>query len=67
VCPMLSSAVYDVSSRTTFDELTKWFREIDTYCTEGVAKIVVGNKVDKVGEEVIMGLCVGVHRKHFFD
>jgi Ras-related protein Rab-18 len=48
---MLSSPVYDVSSRTTFDELTKWFREIDTYCTEGVAKIVVGNKVDKVGEE----------------
>lgn len=41
--------VYDVSSRSTFDELIKWFREIETYCAEDVVKILVGNKVDKVG------------------
>ena len=46
--PYLQSPVYDVSSRQTFDELLKWFKEIDTYCGEGVVKIVVGNKVDKV-------------------
>ncbi|WWC66394.1 uncharacterized protein I206_100296 [Kwoniella pini CBS 10737] len=39
--------VYDVSSRPTFDELLKWFKEIDTYCGEGVVKMMVGNKVDK--------------------
>ncbi|WWC58621.1 uncharacterized protein I303_101165 [Kwoniella dejecticola CBS 10117] len=39
--------VYDVSSRPTFDELLKWFKEIDTYCGEGVVKMIVGNKVDK--------------------
>ncbi|RSH76887.1 uncharacterized protein EHS24_003820 [Apiotrichum porosum] len=39
--------VYDVSSRNSFDELIKWFREIDTYCSEDVVKIIVGNKVDK--------------------
>ncbi|WVQ85108.1 hypothetical protein IAT38_007273 [Cryptococcus sp. DSM 104549] len=39
--------VYDVSSRQTFDELLKWFKEIDTYCGEGIVKMVVGNKVDK--------------------
>ncbi|WVR06004.1 hypothetical protein IAU60_003032 [Kwoniella sp. DSM 27419] len=39
--------VYDVSSRQSFDELLKWFKEIDTYCGEGVVKIIVGNKVDK--------------------
>ncbi|GMK53901.1 hypothetical protein CspeluHIS016_0104870 [Cutaneotrichosporon spelunceum] len=39
--------VYDVSSRPTFDELVKWFREIETYCAEDVVKILVGNKVDK--------------------
>ncbi|WWC99843.1 hypothetical protein V866_006751 [Kwoniella sp. B9012] len=39
--------VYDVSSRQTFDELLKWFKEIDTYCGEGVVKMIVGNKVDK--------------------
>ncbi|RSH90484.1 hypothetical protein EHS25_001089 [Saitozyma podzolica] len=32
--------VYDVSSRSTFDELVKWFREIETYCGEGVVKMV---------------------------
>ncbi|KAK8866067.1 hypothetical protein IAR55_001218 [Kwoniella newhampshirensis] len=39
--------MYDVSSRRTFDELLKWFKEIDTYCGEGVVRMVVGNKVDK--------------------
>lgn len=42
--------VYDVSSRSTFDELVKWFREIETYCGEGVVKMVVGNKVDKASD-----------------
>jgi Ras-related protein Rab-18 len=40
--------VYDVTSRQTFDELLKWMKEIDTFCGEGVVKMVVGNKVDKV-------------------
>ena len=44
---ILNHIVYDVSSRQTFDELLKWFKEIDTYCGEGVVKMVVGNKVDK--------------------
>ncbi|WWC86413.1 uncharacterized protein L201_001290 [Kwoniella dendrophila CBS 6074] len=39
--------VYDVSSRQTFDELLKWFKEIDTYCGESVVKMIVGNKIDK--------------------
>jgi GTPase SAR1 family protein len=41
-------SVYDVSSRDTFDELLKWFQELDTYCGDGVVKVLVGNKVDKV-------------------
>lgn len=44
---LINVTVYDVSSRQTFDELLKWFKEIDTYCGEGVVKMVVGNKVDK--------------------
>ncbi len=46
--------VYDVTSRTTFDELLKWFKEIDTYCGDGVVKVVVGNKMDKVGFKVLL-------------
>lgn len=39
--------VYDVSSRPSFTALTSWFREISTYCSPEVVKIIVGNKVDK--------------------
>ena len=45
---LISSSVYDVSSRDSFDALLRWFKEIDTYCGEGVVKMIVGNKVDKV-------------------
>ena len=41
--------VYDISSRKSFDELIKWFQELETYTGDQVVKIVVGNKVDKVG------------------
>jgi GTPase SAR1 family protein len=46
--PVVAQIVYDVTSRQTFDELLKWMKEIDTFCGEGVVKMVVGNKVDKV-------------------
>ena len=42
--------VYDVSSRQTFDDLTKWFTEINTYCGESVVKMIIGNQIDKVCE-----------------
>jgi GTPase SAR1 family protein len=45
--------VYDVSSRDTFDELLKWFQEVDTYCGDGVVKVLVGNKVDKVSSSAL--------------
>jgi len=47
------TAVYDVTARETFDELLKWFKEIDTYCGERIVKIVVGNKVDKVSLRLV--------------
>ncbi|KAH8105287.1 ras-domain-containing protein [Cristinia sonorae] len=39
--------VYDVSNRETFDALPRWFSELETYVSDSVVKIVVGNKVDK--------------------
>ncbi|KIL58935.1 hypothetical protein M378DRAFT_170027 [Amanita muscaria Koide BX008] len=39
--------VYDVTSRETFDSLTRWYAELDTYISTPVVKILVGNKVDK--------------------
>ncbi|KAJ7577959.1 ras-domain-containing protein [Mycena floridula] len=39
--------VYDVSSRESFDALPRWFSELETYVSDSVVKILVGNKVDK--------------------
>jgi hypothetical protein len=41
--------VYDVSNRETFEALPRWYSELETYVSESVVKIIVGNKVDKVG------------------
>jgi len=39
--------VYDVTNRETFDSLTSWFNELDTFSSSDVVRAVVGNKVDK--------------------
>ncbi|CAO1635634.1 unnamed protein product [Sympodiomycopsis kandeliae] len=40
--------VYDVTSRASFDSLTGWFNELETFSTSpDVIKCIVGNKVDK--------------------
>ncbi|KAL9932165.1 hypothetical protein V8E36_008937 [Tilletia maclaganii] len=46
--------VYDVTMRDTFDALTNWFNELDTFSTSpDVIKIVVGNKTDKEFQRVV--------------
>ncbi|KAF7293247.1 hypothetical protein HMN09_01202900 [Mycena chlorophos] len=39
--------VYDVSNRESFDALPRWYSELETYVSDKVVKIVVGNKLDK--------------------
>ncbi|KAF9466832.1 ras-domain-containing protein [Collybia nuda] len=39
--------VYDVSNRESFDALPRWYSELETYVSNSVVKILVGNKVDK--------------------
>ncbi|VDD87352.1 unnamed protein product [Enterobius vermicularis] len=42
--------VYDVTNRSTFDHLTHWMVEVDTYSTKSDAvKMLVGNKIDMGG------------------
>ncbi|KAJ7186852.1 ras-domain-containing protein [Mycena filopes] len=36
--------VYDVSNRDSFDALPRWFSELETYVSDKVVKILVGNK-----------------------
>jgi len=38
--------VYDVTNKTSFDNVKRWMTEIDKYAREGVNKLLVGNKAD---------------------
>ena len=40
--------VYDVTSKKSFDNITNWLRNIEEHASEGVEKLLVGNKVSDV-------------------
>ncbi|ERN18297.1 hypothetical protein AMTRI_Chr10g5230 [Amborella trichopoda] len=40
--------VYDISRRTTFDNVTRWLEELKTHSDTTVSRILVGNKCDLV-------------------
>jgi Ras-related protein Rab-1A len=42
--------VYDVTDHKSFDNITKWLKEIDTFAGPTVQKLLVGNKCDLVNE-----------------
>ena len=43
--------VYDVSNQVTFDRVSQWLNELDTYSTKAdIIKMLVGNKIDKVSK-----------------
>ncbi|VDN90594.1 unnamed protein product [Brugia pahangi] len=45
--------VYDVSNRQTFERLSHWMNEVDTYSTKTDAvKMLIGNKIDISSREV---------------
>ena len=55
--------VYDVTNRPSFSKLALWKQEVDTYATNSnIVRMLVGNKIDKVG-----GVCVGLLCKIVFD
>lgn len=42
--------VYDVTNYSTFTKLETWLNELETYSTKSnIIKMIVGNKIDKVG------------------
>lgn len=44
-----SPAVYDVSNRESFNDVTMWLNEVDVYATsDRLVKMLVANKIDKV-------------------
>lgn len=45
--------VYDVTDQDSFNNVKQWFQEIDRYATEGVNKLLVGNKSDMADKKVV--------------
>ncbi|GAM25886.1 hypothetical protein SAMD00019534_090610 [Acytostelium subglobosum LB1] len=45
--------VYDVTCKTSFENIRLWIKEIETNTTPGVSKILIGNKCDLNDEKVI--------------
>ncbi|KAH9911688.1 GTP-binding protein ypt1 [Epithele typhae] len=45
--------VYDVTDGETFSNVKGWLQEIDRYASEGVKKLIIGNKSDLVEKKVV--------------
>jgi len=45
--------VYDVTDQKSFDNIRNWIRNIDQHASEGVNKILVGNKCDMADRRVV--------------
>jgi len=45
--------VYDVTEQKSFNNITKWLKEIDTFAGPTVQKLLVGNKCDLENERAV--------------
>ena len=43
---------YDVTKRSSFNNVRNWVKEIDSHNTEGITKVILANKCDLPGREI---------------
>lgn len=44
--------VYDISNRTSFNNLIFWLQQIETYCPNNIKILIIGNKNDLTDREI---------------
>jgi len=45
--------VYDITQEKTFDNIAKWLRNIDEHASEGVERMILGNKCDMESKRMV--------------
>ena len=45
--------VYDITSRKSFEDVNNWLAEVDKSGSEGVVKLLIGNKCDLEGSREV--------------
>lgn len=45
--------MYDVTERESYENVKQWMHEIDRFASEGVHKLLVGNKSDLADERAV--------------
>lgn len=51
--PVIRSVFADMCTADTFTNVKQWLQEIDRYASEGVNKLLVGNKSDLTSKKVV--------------
>ena len=59
--------VYDVTDMESFNNVKQWLQEIDRYATEGVNKLLVGNKSDMSDKKVVEYTVAKVSNLHLIS